>query len=186
MDDTQFRRWRWCLTALAMLGELAQLTWQRLHGGVVSHHLLDQPALPAVSNAWGALLLPGLVWFLGERIRQRLDRGRGQGSGMRGAGVAAGFLIALLFGAGIALSFSHGNDAATNGLFEAMIVLALLLPGYRAECVLGFVLGMALTFGAVLPTAVAVVIAGASALVHRGLWPLLVWLARSVRQRPVS
>ena len=53
-----------------------------------------------------------------------------------------------------------------------MLLLALMLPVYRAECVLGFVLGMTFTFGAILPTVVASVIAAFSALVHLCVRPV--------------
>lgn len=173
MTDRRIRRWRVCLTALATLAEFAQLAWQHLHGGVVSHHLLDRADLPTVSNGWGALLIPGLVWFLTGRIQRRLARGPSAQATPPGATVAAGFVGALLFGIGIAVSFTYGEGAVAAGLFEALVVLAVVLPGFRAECVLGFVLGMAFTFGAVLPTAFAWLIAGVSALVHFCVWPLL-------------
>jgi hypothetical protein len=55
-----------------------------------------------------------------------------------------------------------------------VLVLALLLPAYRAECWLGLVLGMSFTFGAVIPTTVGGIIAGLSALIHLGLKPAIV------------
>lgn len=171
--ERKFQRGRMGLTVLATLAELVQLAWQHAHGGVASHHLLDRADLPAVSNGWGALLIPVLGWFLTGRLQRRYMRCPDAKARSLGRKMAAGFGVALLFGLGIAVSFTHGADRVTNGLFEAMIVLAILLPGYRAERVLGFVLGMLFTFGAVLPTAVASVIAGVSALLHLGAWPLL-------------
>ncbi len=38
------------------------LGWQHLDGGVPAHHLLADPALPALSNWWGLLTLPALAW----------------------------------------------------------------------------------------------------------------------------
>jgi hypothetical protein len=52
-------------------------------------------------------------------------------------------------------------------MFLGVSVIALVLPIYRAENVLGFVLGMTFTFGAVLPTAVGSVVAMLSAASHR-------------------
>ena len=64
-----------------------------------------------------------------------------------------------------------------------MVLLALLLPVYRAECVLGFVLGMTLTFGAVLPTVFGSIIAAVSVVVHLYVRPVLMrlwtWLKRA-------
>lgn len=97
--------------------------------------------------------------------------------------MTAGFAVALAFGIAIGVAFTSGHDSLTNHVFEAMIVLALLLPGYRAECVLGFVLGMTPTFGAVLPTAVACIVAAASAVAQLGVRPLLARLWTGVRRR---
>lgn len=89
----------------------------------------------------------------------------------------------MLFGILISICFTHGYETVLSYLFPGMVVLALFLPGYRAECVLGFVLGMTLTFGAVLPTAIAVIIAIASALMQLWIYPLVMhlwtWLTKS-------
>lgn len=186
MAERKLRHWRLFLGALATLAELAQLAWQHLHGGVVSHHLLDRADLPAVSNGWGALLVPALVWFLTGRIQRRRARCPGATAATFARKATMGFVVALLFGICIAVSFTHGAESITSDLFQAMVVLAILLPGYRAECVLGFVLGMMFTFGAVLPTVVAAVVAALSALVHLGVWPLLVRLRKRVGQGALS
>jgi hypothetical protein len=41
----------------------------------------------------------------------------------------------------LSVAFTNHYDSVATYLFGAMLVLALLLPVYRAECVLGFVLG---------------------------------------------
>lgn len=189
MKERRFLRLRLGLTALATLAELASLAWQHLHGGIASHHILDRADLPAISNGWGGLVVPVLAWFLLGRIQKRMTGGNvGQAAPNVHARIAVGFVLALAFGIAIAVAFTSGHDSATNAVFGAMIVLALLLPGYRAECVLGFVLGMMLTFGAVLPTAVACIVAAASAAVHLGIRPLLarLWARVGRRQSPVA
>jgi hypothetical protein len=40
-----------------------------------------------------------------------------------------------------------------------ILLIALFYPIYRAECLLGFVLGMTFTFGAVLPTGIGSILA---------------------------
>jgi hypothetical protein len=59
------------LTGPILLAELACLAWEHFHGGVKSHHLFHRSDLPAISNWWGALVLPGLAWFLLGRILSR-------------------------------------------------------------------------------------------------------------------
>ena len=49
----------------------ALLAHEHLHGGVRSHHLLDRPDVPAVSNLLGLAVPPMLGWLLGVRRRNR-------------------------------------------------------------------------------------------------------------------
>ena len=57
-----------------------------------------------------------------------------------------------------------------------MLLAGLFLPVYRGEYVLGFVLGMTFTFGAILPTAAAAFVAIVSAIAHYLVRPALGWL----------
>lgn len=86
------------------------------------------------------------------------------------------------------MSFTGGYETLLSWLFQGMVVLALLLPGYRAECLMGFVLGMMHTFGALLPTLVASAIVLASAVVHLGVRPLLarLWIRIRGRHSPAT
>jgi hypothetical protein len=76
----------------------------------------------------------------------------------------------------LSVSFASGHENISSFLFQGMILLAVILPVYRAECVLGFVLGMTFTFGAILPTAIGSLLAAFSAAIHLVVWPLLVRL----------
>jgi hypothetical protein len=185
LNARQLARIRPGFTGLVLLAEGAHLLWQHLHGGVVSHHLLQRADLPAISNAWGALLLPALTWFLLGRTRKRLLR-RGdadEAASKAPDNVPLGFFGALIWGGLLAAAFTGNLETITSSLFFGALVLALVLPVYRAECLLGFVLGMAFTFGAVLPTLVGSVIAGLSAGVHLGLRPVLVRLWKRLSAR---
>ncbi len=178
MSEQQLPRLRLYSTAVVALAELAHLAWEHFNGGVHSHHILNRSDLPAISNGWGALLLPALTWFLSGRIQRRvaLHPGGTEAASQLPAGVIAGFIGSLLFGVLLAGSFTSGNETITSYLFLGMFLLALLLPVYRAECVLGFVLGMTFTFGAVLPTIVGSIIAAVSAVIHLYVRPALVRL----------
>lgn len=173
------------LTMAVTLAESAHLAWEHFNGGVVSHHLLNRADLPAISNAWGLLLLPTLTWFLsGLALTRASASSVGKEAVPRpAASVVAGFAGALLFGVLLSVCFTHGYETAASSLFLGMFVLALLLRVCRAECVLGFVLGMTFTFGAVLPTLVGSIIAGISAAVHLGVRPVLVRLLRGSKHR---
>jgi hypothetical protein len=178
-------RWRLYFTALVVLFELAHLAWEHFNGGVRSNHVLDRSDLPAISNGWGALLLPVLTWFLTGRIQRRiaLHSGGKEAVSKFPASVVVGFVGSLLFGILLSASFANGYETISSYLFLGMFVLALLLPVYRAECVLGFILGMTFTFGAVLPTVVGSIIAAVSAVIHFFVRPVLVRLWTRLKKR---
>ena len=172
------------LTATVTLAESAHLAWEHFNGGVVSHHILNRADLPAISNAWGLLLLPALTWFLSGVALERVSASVGKDAVSRpAASVVAGFAGALLLGILLSVCFTHDYERAASSLFLGMFVLALLLSVYRAECLLGFVLGMTFTFGAVLPTIIGSIIAMVSAAVHLGVRPVLVRLLRGPKRR---
>lgn len=164
------------VTVLVGFAELAHLGWEHFNGGVVSHHLLNRADMPAISNAWGLLLLPLLSWVLsGLAYRQA-----GATSQLRFSAlglplrVLAGLGLSLLLGILLSTAFTLGQEAAAGFLFLGMFVLALIFRVYRPQCLLGFVLGMTFTFGAVLPTLIGAVIATVSAIAHLGIRPQLI------------
>jgi hypothetical protein len=186
MSEQQPPRLRLYLTSLVMLAELAHLTWEHFNGGVASHYILNRSDMPAISNWWGALLLPALTWFLTGRVQRRiaLHSGAQEAASKPHVSVVAGFVGSLLFGILLSASFINGYETIASYLFLGMFLLALLMPVYRAECVLGFVLGMAFVFGAVIPTVVGSVIAAVSAVIHLyvrpGLARLWTWFKHTL------
>lgn len=186
MSEQQFPRVRLYLTAVVMFAALAHLTWEQFTGGVASHHFLNRADMPAISNWWGALLLPVLTWFLTSRIQRRMAHhsGGNAAASTRPIRVVAGFVGALLFAILLSVAFTNDYETMASYVFLSMFLLALLLPVYRAECVLGFVLGMTFVFGAVLPTVIAAILAAVSAAIHLAVRPLLArfwtWCKRTV------
>lgn len=175
MDANQLRRLRLHFTALVSLAALTVLSWGHFHGGVTRHHIFNRADMPAISNWWGGLLLPALTWFLLGRINKRLAHQPNEKpeASRHHVKIAIGFAASLLFGLLLAASFLIGYEAITSYLFFGMLVLALFLPVFRAECVLGFVFGMTLAFGAVLPILIGSVVATLSALVHYLIRPVI-------------
>lgn len=147
----------------SLLFEAAVLAWEYFNGGVPSHHLLDRPDFPAISNGYGLVVLPLLGWLLGVRLRHRPTTSAGSGLAR---GIWAGLGCSLLYGVAMATCFQLGASTVLSGLFFGLFLLAAVLPIYRIECIFGFVVGMTFTFGAVLPALVAVVFAAVSVVVH--------------------
>jgi hypothetical protein len=152
-------RARLVLTLCGLVAEALHLGWEHRHGGVPAHHLLNDPALPAISNWWGLLVVPLLVWFTLGRIGRRAATLVQAGSRERFATLLRlRFVLALAWGGALALAFAHRHPLV-GVLFLGAFVVAPLVHGYRAEYLLGFALGMTFTFGAVLPVLAASVIA---------------------------
>ncbi|MDE1962744.1 MAG: hypothetical protein KGI42_02420 [Xanthomonadaceae bacterium] len=156
MDERRFLRLRITATACVAVAEWGYLAWQRFHDGVPSHHFLDLADMPAISNAWGGLVLPCLSWFLLGRMQRRVVP-RSDAAVRRS--IAMGLVGALCFGVLLSIFFTRGDDRVTGAMFESLFLIALVVPIYRAEYLLGFVLGMAYTFGGVLPGVVGSVVA---------------------------
>jgi hypothetical protein len=157
---------RLLLTGCALFAEILHLGWESTHGGVIAHHLLANPDLPAVSNWWGLLVVPLLVWFLVGRIERRAatlvqDESRARFRSL----TLVRFALALLWGAALALAFALGHPAVSYIFFGA-VAAAMCVHAWRAEYVLGFVLGMTFTFGAVLPLLIAALLAACSFALH--------------------
>ncbi|MGJ9420027.1 hypothetical protein ACHAC9_20080 [Massilia sp. CMS3.1] len=140
------------------------LGWQHLNGGVPAHHVLADPAMPLISNWWGLLTLPVLAWYLLGRIERRR---KADPTGAHGD--LAAFAGALVFGALLSLLFTAGQTTGTETMVQALFVLALFYPIHRAACVLGFVIGMTWTFGAVLPLIAACIFATLGAAIYYGV-----------------
>lgn len=151
MNKKEFYKLRLCFTAIVSIAIWALLLWEHYHGGVPSHHIAADASFPAISNWWGAALLPLLTWFSLYRIQKRLFSNEAE-SQVSFQHVIYRFAGALLFGTLIATCFTLGYEDKTGYLVLAMLPFTIFIPIYRAECLLGFVLGMTFTFGAVLPT----------------------------------
>ena len=151
MNDQPFYISRLSFTVLVVVAIWGFLAWEHTHGGVARHHLLANAALPSVSNWWGGLLLPGLTWLLLARVEQN---GKGEASAAGHPSFRReryGFAGAVAVGALIAVLFTFGYPESAGNVIVGLLIGALFYPVYRPECLLGFVLSMSFTFGAVLP-----------------------------------
>jgi hypothetical protein len=177
MTDKSVQRLEFYVVAFAVLFASAYLAWQATHGGVVSHHLLDQRDLPAFSNWWGLAILPLIGGFAAWSVQRRAAV---EAHVLRSAMAAA--FCALL--AGVALSVAFTLDEGGNApLFVLLAALAsgFIWPTYRGEYIFGFVVGMSFTFGLVLPAIIALLAAAISAAFYFLVRPVFVWALRRVR-----
>ena len=166
MTEQHLSRIRLYFTVLVTLIAWSMLTWQYLHDGVPSHHLLHRADLPAISNWWGGLLLPALSWIMLGRINKRIRRQPAEGQPQYATFVLAGFVCAFSYGAILSFVFINGFEQVASAMFYAILFFALFWRVYREEYLLGFILSMSVAIGAVLPTIFGAIIAVAAAMIY--------------------
>jgi len=166
MNKTITTQFKYYFTATVTLTIWAMLVWQYLHEGVPIHYLFQNPDLPALSNWWGGLLLPVLSWILiGRMQKSELKLTPAQGAQQR-KNDAISFISSLSYGVLLSLSFLYGYNDVAGMMFFGILFFALFLRVYREAFVLGFILRMSITFGAILSTLFAIVIALLSVVVY--------------------
>lgn len=177
MTDKSAHRLEFYVVGFAVLFAGAYLAWQATHGGVVSHHLLDQRDLPAFSNWWGLAIIPLAGGFAAWSVQRRAAV---KANALSSAAAAA--FCALLVGVALSVAFNvdEGGSAPLLVLLAAL-ASGCIWPTYRGEYVFGFVIGMSFTFGLVLPAMIALVAAAISAAFYFLLRPVFVWAFQRVR-----
>lgn len=178
MNEKKLLTIRLYLTGIVTIAIGALLVWNHYNGGVPSHHLAADDSFPAISNWWGALVLPLLTWFLLYRIQKGIFSNTYGEAETRVflPGILYGFAGGLLFGILIAVCFTSGYTDIIDYLMLGLLLLALFFPIYRAQCLLGFVLAMTYTFGAVLPTAFGAVVCLVGWVLYRFIRPVILYV----------
>lgn len=180
MNEIQFVRMRRRFSAAVTFGIWGLLGWKHFHGGVPVHHLLHRGDLPGISCWWDGFLLPALAWFLVGRMRPRLVKEGGiPGLDLATIQVLRAWAGALVFGAVLGWSALQASPMAASAP-ALLLLLGLCFPIYRAECVLGFVVGMTSALGSVLPLIFASLFAGVGAVMYLGVRPFLLRVGRWV------
>ncbi len=173
MTDKQLSQAKVYFVSLIAITIGSILIWQYFHGGVPNHHLLHRADLPAISNWWGGILLPILSWFLLGRIQTRLLKNASENINNSTKKVTFSFVISFIYGAALSLAFVQGYQDVSSIMFPGILFFAIFFRIYREEFLLGFIISMSFTFGAVLPTIFGSLIALISVIVYfsvRFIW----------------
>lgn len=149
------------LAALALVS--VHIAFEHFNGGVKTHHFLARADLPGFSNWLGIIILPWLGFAVAARINsvQAADTRR-----PFPRSIALALAGACGYGVALAASFHVGMEQVSFAAFIGLFVCALALPVYRAEYILGFVVGMMVIFGSVIPLIIALVFAALSFVVR--------------------
>ncbi len=142
---------RLLFTAIISMLTYLQIAWDYFHDGVPTHYLFQSGSLPGISNWWGVLVMPLIVWIILHRIKQREEKDSSAQNFSRIRLIVIRFVSALLVAITISILFnisSSGLDYIMIGLF----ILAIFIPLFYIEYLLGFIIGAAFTFGVGIPT----------------------------------
>jgi hypothetical protein len=82
----------------------------------------------------------------------------------------------LLFGIVLSTFFTLGNKDIPFYMMMSLFAAALFFPIYRADCFLGFVIGMTFTFGGVLPIGIGTILALIGAVLFLLIRPAILWV----------
>jgi hypothetical protein len=183
MNQSTFKKIGLAIVATIGISIWTLLLWQHYHGGVPSHSFLARKEMPSISNWWGAILLPLLACFSFYRIQKRIE-GIGENNVVFAKKLQS---ILLLFAFGLTYTglmsycFVTDNSDLNGLLFQGLFLLAFILPIYRTEFFLGFIMGMVYTFGAVLPTFIGSLFVGISYLAHKLVYPFVLKMYRKFK-----
>jgi uncharacterized protein YacL len=185
MDKIQsdnLKKLRLIITVIISVLILGLLIWDYFHDGVPSHHILDQKNLPAISNWWSAILLPILTWILLGKIKSRIENQTKIDSQYKSAitRVLVRFSIGLVFGIILSVSFINNYKPFLDNVLYLLLILSFIVPIFFSEFILGFVLGMTYTFGAILPTAFILIMAAIGFVIYRFIRPLIMKLTKKI------
>lgn len=170
MEEKQFNKIRNGLLLAVILFEVCHLTWEYCNGGVITHHLFMRADLPGLSNWWGLLILPLLVWLSAAVIRKRISTK--SDAKTLSPSILLGFFGMLLVSTVQSIVFVNGFPSVTMYLALGVLVSALFVPLYRMECILGHVIGSTFVFGPAIPFVGVLMFAPISLLSHKCIKPL--------------
>lgn len=184
MNEHSFFKIRIYFTVLVTIAIGSLLAWNYTHGGVPSHHILADETLPQISNWWGGAVLPLLAWFLLYRIQKRIfSNNEDKEIGKKITNAVLGFASALIFGILLSVFFRLGHNNISGNMMLSIFPLALFVPLYRSEYLLGFVIGMTYTFGAVLPTGIGFILIAITAIIHLYIRSAILFVVSRVRNQ---
>lgn len=147
MTDKLSKQHLTLITAAVTLLVWGHVLWDHFHGGIPTHYLFHNKDMPGIPNWVGAIILPFFTWFLLNRIRKRINRSDSKENLTM---VGQRFLAGLAFAITISICFLN-DIMIVDYIMGTIFLLAFIFPLYKSEYLLGWVLGAAFTFGAVIP-----------------------------------
>lgn len=182
MNEKLTLKIRAIFTGIVTMLVWTHLAWDYFHEGVPTHHVLHREDLPGISNWWGGIILPLLTWFLLYLIQKRMNENDRLNVKNNLIYFVYRFLGALLFGILLSFFFTIGSDIP-GYMMIGVILLSFFIPLFRAEYLLGFLLGMTYTFGAILPIVIGIVLTIIFIITFKFVRSGVVYLVSKIRRK---
>lgn len=133
------------------------LVWESINGGVVTHHVMASKDLPGFSNWWGLLTVPLLCFIAATSIQRRQENE---------TKVLKRFIASVVFGLLLAVLWEFNVQDPLPYLMLFPLLLAFFIPIHKPEILMGYVLAMLFTFGAILPILFGTILLAIAFLIH--------------------
>jgi hypothetical protein len=156
LNKKAYLKKRILFTGIVTLLVWVNLIWDYLHNGVPSHHILQREDLPGISNWWGGIAVPLITWLLLVLIVKRANSNKTSATNKLNNAIY-GFLGALLFGIILSFLFTVGSNIQ-GYMMIGVILVSFFIPLYKAEFLLGFIIGLTYTFGGILPIGIGILL----------------------------
>ncbi len=184
MENLQFSKIKAIIIGIVIIFIFGFLFWEHFNGGVTSHHILQQKDLPSISNWWSGLLLPLLTWFLLSRVEKRFVEKKSKEPNINNTNnrIFLVFLAGLVFGILLSISFTYEFKPFLDNTLYFLIVLSFVIPVFYSEFMLGFILGMTYTFGAIIPSVFILIIAGIGLIAYKLIRPIIFGLVARLKK----
>lgn len=124
----------------------AHIAWDYYHEGIPTHYILQSEDMPGIPNWWGGIALPIFTWIVLSFVKRK----KGENDQLLWRNVWLRGLAGVLFSVAIAIFFTLGSPM-TEYLMLGLFLAAFFIKLYKPEYLLGYVLGAAYTFGAMIP-----------------------------------
>jgi hypothetical protein len=147
MNQPFSKKHRLLFTLFISLLVWGHVLWDYFHGGIPTHYLFHNKDMPGIPNWVGAVVLPFFTWFLLGRIQKRTNQPNTNETLQK---IGLRFLAGLLFAITISICFLN-DIMIVDYIMGTIFLLAFVFPLYRSEYLLGWVVGAAYTFGAIIP-----------------------------------
>jgi hypothetical protein len=85
-----------------------------------------------------------------------------------------------VFGLLLSISFTYEYKPFLDNVLYIIIVLSFIIPVFYSEFILGFILGMTYTFGAIIPTVFILIIAVVGLVAYRIIRPIILSLVTRI------